>query len=100
MELPTSQLETIPLACIQTCWFSPPSNNPTAFPFNYTGLPALIRFVMVAFGFVHAAMSEYLFTIRSLTILPNTTLPHTFKCVWSVGVKLYTHAASSPISLQ
>lgn len=66
----------------------------------HAGLPCWISSVSVAFGFDQAAMSRYFSTNRSLTILPKTTLPQSFKCVLSSSTKLYAQLASGPISSQ
>lgn len=66
----------------------------------YAGLPSRNSLLRVSFPTVHFLISSYFSTNKSLTSLPNTTLPHAFKCVVSSGLRLYFQLASGPIALQ
>lgn len=46
---------------------------------SQTATPCSISQLIVTFGFVQNAISQYFSTIRSLTIRPNTILPQTFR---------------------
>jgi hypothetical protein len=49
------------------------------------GTPSLKAADNVSLAFVHTLMSLYFATNKSLTNLPNTTLPQSLRCVLSSG---------------
>jgi hypothetical protein len=54
-------------------------------PNSQAGTPSLKAADSVSLAFVHTLMSLYFATNKSLTNLPKTTLPQSFRCVLSSG---------------
>ena len=80
---------------------TPPKTLPLPYTLGSTKIPFAISCAIVASGTVHCAKSALLSPFKStLTMFPKTTLPAAFRCVKSVGLRLYSVASLSPMAFR